>query len=125
MLFLLAAATALTWTHLPACGGYVVQQTTQERAADAELVSHAYRATLPDQIGVVMAGGGWRIVWATPVEQEPGIFFFHGLPSDLKLVDIWGGPTQDRDEAANWAMHLGAPAAMAQCFATRLVQNGP
>ena len=123
----IAALAVLSGTHLPACASYLVHPTAAEHIQDAALVGRAAkRAAEPSSIGAVIAGRGWRIVWAAPANSEPGVFFFRGTRPPLGFVDVWGGPADTQGEAARWAAQTaGAPEAVARCFAEALIEKGP
>lgn len=111
--------------QMPACNKFLVDPGPEQGMSDAALVSRAsHHATGPRDLGSAMAGRGWRIVWATPADSEPGVFFFRGRPGAApRLVDTWGG-TPNRKAALHFAQGIGVPQAMAQCFANRLVSEG-
>jgi hypothetical protein len=110
----------------PACAGYTLHRSREALAADAAMIGAASgKRTLPRAIDAELGDGHWQIIWATPHDSEGGVFFFKRQGSKPAFVDVWGGMTTDRRSAARWAVKLGVPNALAQCFATRLVEKGP
>lgn len=125
-LLLAFAAVPLAHTHLPACAIYVQGPSPAEAAQNAALVREAiHRRTSPAQIGTIMTAADWRIVWATPEQSEEGAFFFRRAGRGYRLAGTWGGIAQaaERGDVVAWAVRRGVPAALAQCFASRVVDG--
>ena len=122
-LYALLAGTLIG--HLAACGRYVVPPTLDQGFSDAALVARAsHHPTGPRDLGIVMAAGGWRFVWAAPADSERGVFVFHGSPKHERFVNVWGG-TPDHQSVYQWASRdVGAPAALARCVAHKLTTDG-
>jgi hypothetical protein len=119
-------ASPLAGRHLPACAIYVQSHTAGEMKTDAELVGAAtHTRARPETLSTVMALPDWRLVWATPAGGEKGVFFFRRAGSGYRLVDTWGGVAlrSERGATAAWAAKLGVPQALAQCFASHVVDG--
>ena len=70
-------------------------------------------------IGEVLSDGKWRVIWATPENAENGVYFFRRGAKAWRYVDVWGGVVApgEKPGVLSWARKLGAPPAIARCFA--------
>ena len=118
----LIALAGLAAVPAAGCARYEVVPGPEQGMADAALVRKASgHDASPRSLGMTLALGSWRAVWAAPDGSEHGVFFFHAG----RFVDVWGGPTSDRAGAFRWANRkVGAPAPLSRCFARRLTTQG-
>lgn len=105
------------------CAGVDTALTEAREAASAPLVAQSVSAEVAAKdvsVGHYFAEGAWFVIGAEiPVADGEGYFFFERAGGAARLHDVWGGYA-DPSEAgalADWARALGAPDALARCFA--------
>lgn len=92
----------------------------------AQLVVDALGLSVdPGSVQIVgfMETGSWSAVQTTTPVTDPGVLFFHDVDGSKRFQDVWGGVAveAERTEAVKWAEALGAPLALATCFADAVV----
>lgn len=113
------------------CAALTAKLTSATRTADAAMIrKQAGQKVRASGIDAVLTEGQWRLVWASPVNAEQGVFFFRRTgKSGWRFVDIWGGVAapDEREDVVKWARALGggdgAPPRIAQCFADRVISG--
>jgi hypothetical protein len=111
------------------CAGLTAKLTSASRTADAAMIrKQAGQKVRAGGINAVLTDGQWRLVWASPVNAEQGVFFFRRTgKSGWRYVDVWGGVAapDEHGDVVKWARALssgdGAPPRIAQCFADRVI----
>jgi hypothetical protein len=92
---------------------------TQEYAA---LIARSVTIKVkPSQVPLhtFVANGVWSAVYASIPDSEDGFFFFKETAGRKQFKDVWGGWAypSEKPELIQWSTKLGAPAALAACFA--------
>ena len=104
------------------CVRYVQPLTPEISRSDAARIeAETKTVTRPENVHLVMASAGWRLVWATPDGNEEGIWFLKRTPKGYRTVDTWGGSISDaadRADSVKWATGRGLPLPLARCFAS-------
>jgi hypothetical protein len=104
------------------CRGVQVELTTTRQRAYAPLVAAAVENQIkPAQVDfmAILESGGWSAAYvATPIADD-GVMFFQTVGGRKQFRDVWGGWAEpsERPELVAWARQLGAPDALARCFA--------
>lgn len=119
-MILIAALLAASPAHAAMCPALLTKATPATRAADAALIRKlAHQNVRASGIGEVLSDGKWRVIWATPENAENGVYFFRRGAKAWRYVDVWGGVVApgEKPGVLSWARKLGAPPAIARCFA--------
>lgn len=68
----------------------------------------------------------WSAVYAAIPTADIAMFFFEQVDGERQFKDVWGGMAEpsERPDLIKWAENLGAPQALATCFAEQMVGNG-
>ena len=121
-----AAAGAGPATAADACRGIDTTLTEARRQAYAPIVVGSIGtevAASEVDLEDFLKDGDWIVVGAVvPVADGEGFFFYERAGSKLTFRDVWGGMADPSEagEIAAWAEALGAPRALARCFANRV-----
>ena len=128
---LVALATAPPSFAASSCAALTPVSTLAMRKADAAMIRRDDKGqvVMAAQIGRIMVEGPWRLVWATPINAERGVYFYRrNAKGTYRLVDTWGGilPAEERADGIAWTRRLkgGGPSErLAGCFADAVISG--
>lgn len=117
---LLAPSAAATSTA--PCTGVDTSLTEDRKQQYAQLVAAAVgKGVEPEQVVIskYMQSGIWSAVYASTPETDDGVLFFEATGGQPRFKDVWGGmaDASAMPRLIAWATNIGAPEALAQCFA--------
>jgi len=104
------------------CDGVKVEVTKPRKQEYAPLVAAAMQNRIkPAQVTfeAVLESGDWSAAYVSTPISDDGVFFFHSTGGKKLFRDVWGGWAEpsEKPELVAWARKLGAPTALAKCFA--------
>lgn len=111
-----------------ACDSVKVDITKARKAEYAALVASAMEKKIkPAQVkfSKIMESGKWGAVYVSTPESDDGVMFFQTVNGKKRFREVWGGwaDPSERPELTAWAKKLGAPTALAKCFAETVTEN--
>jgi len=117
-------APALAATDV--CNGVKVEMTKARKGEYAPLVAAAMDSKIkPSQVtfSAIMESGNWSAAYISTPVSDDGVMFFQAVAGKKRFRDVWGGWAEpsDRPELIAWATKLGAPVALARCFAATVI----
>lgn len=104
------------------CTGVDTSLSEDRKKEYAQLVAEAVgKDVQPEQVEIIkyMQSGDWSAVYASTPVTDPGVLFFAAAGGQPQFKNVWGGAADpsDTEELVTWATNLGAPDALARCFA--------
>lgn len=111
------------------CSGVEQQLTDAGKREYAQLVAKSLNAKVkPSQVEIdkLLESGSWSAVYASTPVSDDGVLFFETQGDTRKFKDVWGGwaDPSERPDLIKWAKKLGAPDALARCFANMVTDHG-
>ncbi|WP_295805596.1 hypothetical protein [uncultured Nitratireductor sp.] len=111
-----------------ACDGVKVEMTKARKDRYAPLVVSAMEAKIkPAQVefSAILENGNWSATYVSTPASDDGMMFFHTVNGKMHFREVWGGWAEpsERPELVAWARKLGAPVALATCFAETVTEG--
>jgi len=110
-----------------ACDGVKVEVTKERKQEYAPLVVSAMdKKFKPAQAKfiTIMESGSWSAAYVSTPVSDDGVMFFQTVNGKKQFRDVWGGYAEpsEKPELVSWARKLGAPQALAACFAETVTE---
>lgn len=104
------------------CPGVDTSLSEDQKQEYAQLVASAVgNGVAPAQVNIIeyMQSGSWSAVHASTPQTDPGFLFFETAGGRPQFKEAWGGMASPSEapQLIAWAKDLGAPDALARCFA--------
>ncbi|TPE63916.1 hypothetical protein FJQ54_03480 [Sandaracinobacter neustonicus] len=131
----IAAAVLATFLAQPLSAGGIAscrpldtRLTPQRTSEYAQLVADALVAKVrPQEVKVrrFMRSGAWSAVNVSTPVSDDGVMFFRLDGKHQQYKGVWGGwaTPDDRAQLIAWAHGIGAPTALAHCFADSAISR--
>lgn len=120
---MMAMAMMLSAAALPTksqCAPYEAKLSPVGKQIAATMVQNAFHKPVsPNGVSGELDAPGWKVIFAIPVENEGGGFFFHEVNGRYRYVGAWGGVIEAGElcsTARYVTQHYGAPPKLAACF---------
>ena len=109
------------------CDGIKVDVTTARKQEYAPLVAAAMdNKVKPAQVKfeAILESGNWSAASISTPVADDGMMFFQTVNRKKRFRDVWGGVADpsEKPELVSWAKKLGAPEALARCFAQTVTE---
>lgn len=109
------------------CEGVKVEVTKARKQEYAPLVVSALNNKFkPSQAKfiTIMESGNWSAAYVSTPVSDDGVMFFQTVNGKKQFRDVWGGyaDPSEKPELVSWAKKLGAPQALADCFAETVTE---
>lgn len=121
-LLALASSAAVATPAAAPCPGVDTSLGEGQKQEYAQLVASAVgKGATPAQVNIIayMQSGSWSTVYASTPQTDPGFLFFETTGGRPQFKEAWGGMAgpSEAQQLIAWAKDLGAPDALARCFA--------
>ncbi|MGH6862150.1 MAG: hypothetical protein ACRECY_18015 [Phyllobacterium sp.] len=105
-----------------ACAGVKVEVTKARKQEYAPLVASAMDNKIKSsqvKFSTIMESGSWSAAYISTPVSDDGMMFFQTVNGKKQFRDVWGGyaDPSEKPDLVSWAKKLGAPQALAACFA--------